>query len=203
MVIISDTFLCQNEIKRQLIVEVNDSSPSTDDLEAFGQLVEENQAIVLAFVTARIDDPFEAQDLAQETFLIAFRKLPEADQDRPLRPWLCAIANNLVKNHRRKRRALPVGGSNDAILEMLDSEIESLPANWLEPSVSEALESCLAKLEESARNLIRMRYEEALGIAEIRSKVGGKHSAITMKLHRLREQLRDCIEGRIERKAHG
>ncbi|MEM1294420.1 MAG: sigma-70 family RNA polymerase sigma factor [Verrucomicrobiota bacterium] len=170
---------------------------SDGDFEAFGKLVEEHQSMVRAFITARIDDPFEAQDIAQETFLIAYRKLPELDQSRPLRPWLCTIAANLIRNHRRKRRAFPVGGSSDTVLELLDSEIESLPQKWSDSEVGAALKICLGKLEENARRLIQLRYEEGMGIAEIRRSLGGKHSAMTMKLHRLREQLRGCIENRM------
>ncbi len=159
--------------------------------------------MIRAFVTARIDDPFEAQDIAQETFLIAFRKLPGIDQSRSLRPWLCTIAANLVKNFRRKRRAHPVGGSSDAILDLLDAEIEALPPAWQEDSVAEALKHCLAQLGDSARHLIRLRYEEGHGIAEIRQRAGGKHSTITMKLHRLRDQLRVCIENQLKEAPHG
>lgn len=174
-----------------------------NDLDAFGRLVEQHQTMIRAFVTARIDDPFEAEDIAQETFLIAFRKLPEIDQSQSLRPWLCTIAANLVKNFRRKRRAHPVGGGNDAILNLLDAEIEALTPAWQENSITDALTHCLSKLGDEARNLIRLRYEEGHRIAEIRKMSGGKHSAITMKLHRLRDQLRVCIENQIKEASHG
>lgn len=173
------------------------------DLDAFGLLVEEHQGAIRAFVTARINDPFEAQDLAQEVFLVAYRKLNDIDAERPIRPWLCAIAANLVRNHRRKRRATPVGGSAEAVLDVLNAEVESLDPAWSNTPVFEALDLCLAKLEGGARDLVRLRYEEGLGIAEIRRSTGGKHSAITMKLHRLREQLRHCIENRLGGLSHG
>ena len=82
-------------------MRVKASSTDPGDLEAFGQLVERHLAMIRAFVAARIDDPFEAQYIAQETFLIAFRKLPELDQSHSLRPWLWTIAAHLVKNYRR------------------------------------------------------------------------------------------------------
>lgn len=113
-------FLCQPEALLQLRVRMDEFDPDQKtNLEAFSLLVEEHQGAVRSFVTARIDDAFEAEDIAQEAFLIAFRKLSEVDQSRPIRPWLCAIAGNLVKNYRRKRRAKPVGGSGDVILDLL------------------------------------------------------------------------------------
>ncbi len=176
----------------------------TSSLEAFALLVKEHQGAVRSFVTARIDDPFEAEDLAQETFLIAYRKLDEVDLSRPIRPWLCTIAGNLVKNYRRKRRAKPLSNSYDSILDLLDSEVESLDSSWHTTPVGEALEQCLGKLSEAARELVRLRYEESMGIAEIGNTTGGKHSAITMKLHRIRDQLRVCIETQLKQEeAHG
>lgn len=184
-------------------MSITNSAETSDALEAFGLLVEEHQGAVRAFVTARIDDPFEAQDLAQEVFLIAHRKLTTIDTSQPIRPWLFGIAGNLVRNHRRKRRATPVGGTNEAVLDLLDAEVETLGRSWQESAIGHALETCLSKLGEASRNLIRQRYEEGLGIAEIRGMSGGKHSAITMKLHRIRERLRNCIEGRMKEADYG
>lgn len=179
------------------------SAAQKGDLEAFGVLVEQHQASIRGFVAARIDDPFEAQDLAQEVFLVAYRRIGEIDVGRPLRPWLFAIAANLVRNHRRKRKVVPMGANSEEILALLNEQVESLDADWNEGPAFAALENCLGKLQGAARELLRLRYEEGLGIAEIGKSVGGKHSTITMKLHRLREQLRGCIEGRIAEEQHG
>ncbi|TWU50608.1 RNA polymerase sigma factor CnrH [Rubripirellula tenax] len=173
------------------------------DLESFGLLVEEHQTAIRAFLVSRINDPFEAHDLAQNVFLIAFRKLAKIDAARPIRPWLLGIAANEIRNHRRKNRVIPVG-SHVEIIQLMETEIESGIAGWDGGTVFEALDRCLARLGDRARELLRLRYEEGMDLAEIRSSLGGKHSAITMKLHRLREQLRACIESQLEEGAnHG
>ncbi len=172
-------------------------------LEAFGLLVDRYQSRIRAFVAARIDDPFEAQDIAQETFLIAYNKLSEIDASRPIRPWLCTIAANLVRNHRRRKATRLMETDSETVLDLLQSEIEQLSPAWQDSPLLEALEHCLNKVEEAPRQLLRLRYEEGLAISEIRQSVGGNHSAVTMKLHRLREQLRNCIERQIGEVAHG
>ena len=172
------------------------------DLDAFGLLVSEHQQSIRAFVTSRIDDPFEAQDLAQEVFLVAWRKLGEIDMGRSFHPWLCAIAANLIRNHRRKRRAVPMGGNSEEILNLLNAEVETLSSGWKESPVLGALEDCLGRLKTEGRELVKLRYEDGMGISEIRKSFGGKHSAVTMKLHRLRDQLRRCIDGKLEEQAH-
>ncbi|TWU56446.1 ECF RNA polymerase sigma factor SigW [Rubripirellula tenax] len=174
-----------------------------NDLEVFGLLVEEHQAAIRAFLVSRINDPFEAHDLAQNVFLIAFRKLAKIDATRPIRPWLLGIAANEIRNHRRKRGDIPVG-SHAEIAQLLEAEIESGNADWDDGAVFEALDRCLTRLGDRARELLRLRYEEGMDLVEIRSALGGKHSTITMKLHRLREQLRACIERQLEKEAsHG
>lgn len=165
-----------------------------NDLKAFEEIVAAHEAAVRAFVAVRIDDPFEAHDLAQEVFLLLWRKLGEIDLDKPLRPWLLAVATNLVRQHKRKGRAKPIGG--DAVLELLDDRLDDGEA--LNGQVFGALEKCLDKLDEAARQLIQWRYMDGLGIREICGRTDSGHSTVTMKLHRLRLLLFDCIQSNMQ-----
>ncbi len=169
-------------------------TPPDTDLKDFEQIVAAHEAAVRAFVAVRIDDPFEAHDLAQEVFLLLWRKLGEIDLDKPLRPWLLGVAANLVRQHRRKGRATPVG--NDAILQLLDDRVDEGEA--IEGPVLESLNHCLGKLDDTARQLVRWRYTDGLGIREISRRTGSPHSSVTMKLHRLRSSLLDCIQSRMQ-----
>lgn len=77
----------------------NATHPKKDDLDAFEQIVAAHEAAVRAFIAVRMEDPIEAHDLAQEVFLLLWRRLEEIDVDRPLRPWLLTVAMNLVRGH--------------------------------------------------------------------------------------------------------
>ncbi len=168
---------------------------SDKDLNDFEQIVAAHEAAVRAFVAVRIDDPFEAHDLAQEVFLLLWRKLGEIDLGHPLRPWLLAVAANLVRQNRRKGRAKPVG-VNDAVLELLDDRLDN--EETLHGPVFTALEECLEKLDAVTRQLIQWRYIDGLGIREICDRIESGHSAVTMKLHRLRSLLFDCIQTKVQ-----
>lgn len=168
--------------------------PSDSDLKDFERIVASHEAAVRAFVAVRIDDPFEAHDLAQEVFLLLWRKLGEIDLDQPLRPWLLGVAANLVRKHRRKGRPTPVG--HDAVLELLDDRLDQGEA--LDGPVLTALEHCLGKLDDATRQLVQWRYTDGLGIREICRRTESAHSAVTMKLHRLRTLLFDCIQARMQ-----
>lgn len=168
--------------------------PSDTDLKDFERIVAAHESAVRAFVAVRIDDPFEAHDLAQEVFILLWRKLGEIDLDKPLRPWLLGVSANLVRQHRRKGRAMPVG--NDAILELLDDRVDEGEA--IEGPALESLGHCLDKLDDAARQLVRWRYTDGVGIREICARTDSEHSSVTMKLHRLRSSLLDCIRSRMQ-----
>lgn len=173
-----------------------ENQPS-NDLEAFEEIVREHQAVVRTFLTARLEDPFEAHDLAQEVFLIAWKQIGDLELDRSLRSWLLSVAANVLRKHRRKNRATPIGGG-DVVLEFLNEQAEKTADTKLDGPVFDALERCLGELTDGPRRLIEMRYAEGLSIRDIGKQSGGKHSAVTMKLHRLRATLFDCIQRRME-----
>lgn len=161
---------------------------------AFGGLVDLHKDGVLVFLSVRLHDRSEAEDLAQETFLTAWRRLAEFDPGAPFGPWLRGIAHNLLRNHWRKHRAQPVGGNEeldfllgageDSFTEILDDKTDAL----------EALRQCMLKLSAPSRDLIRKRYEDGASIAELSESLGHKTSALSMRLHRIRADLKTCIE---------
>ena len=166
------------------------------DIDAFGPLVLEYQGAVRSFLAVRLDDAHEAEDLAQEVFLVAFRQLHEFDTSRPMNHWLRGIAANLLNNHLRRRRETTLGPGLelDVLFEQAvgDVETESSGSRLLP-----ALRECLAKLDGRARQLIEWRYMRGHALEDICRLMNLKHSALTMALHRLRERLHDCVARRL------
>lgn len=163
------------------------------DLEAFARLVAMHQKSVRACVAVRVATPHDADDIAQEVFLIAHRKLVELKSDEPLGPWLRTVAFFLLKNHQRKIQRSPVSAV-EHISELADRTLTEEEADDTDEARMAAMHHCLGKLEGPAREMVRLRYEEGLPLAEIGARLNRKHSALTMALHRLRQSLRDCVE---------
>ena len=166
------------------------------DKEAFGEFVQAHHVSVRAYLAARIGDPFEADDLAQEVFLIAFRKLDDFDGKRPITGWLRGIAHNKAREHLRKRREFAAGASAD-LLNLVDESIEQREEQEPISEMVEALRLCGKELARHARDLLRWRYADDLGMAEVCEKLGQGHSTVTMTLWRIRRQLRACVEQRL------
>ncbi len=165
------------------------------DEDAFGALVRQHHVAIRAYLIARAGNAHDAEDLAQDTFITAFRKLPEFDPNRPIRPWLRGIAFKRLANYRKKHRPQYIGGNQelDAILSVaIDSKREA----GGEVQRVEALQGCLKKLGQEARALVSERYLEGQSVNGICEKTGRKRSAVAMQLHRIRMALKTCIEGR-------
>lgn len=166
------------------------------DINAFSKLVQLYEKDIRSCLAVRLTNYHEADDLAQETFIIAFRKMKEFDQSRPFRPWLRGIAFNLLKNYWRKHSAILVGGNAELDL-LVDEEIhQSFPQHTESDTVS-ALETCINQLDDKFKTLVNQHYQLGLSVAELTQEYEVGHSTMTMRLHRIRERLKNCINHKL------
>jgi len=180
----------QNSPEADLIAEARRGS-----WPAFAELVRRHQAAVRACLAVRLDRPHEAEDLAQEAFVTAYRKLDEFDLDRPFGPWVRSIAFNLLRNHWRKFRVVGVGGNEE--LEAMVEQTVAVRCDGREGRELSALRDCLETLDGPARALMERRYTDEASVREIAKEQGRGYSAVTMHLHRVREILANCVRAKL------
>jgi RNA polymerase sigma-70 factor (ECF subfamily) len=166
------------------------------DLEAFSALVRVHHHAVQSFLVVRLPNLHDAEDLAQEVFVTAFRELARFDVERPLAPWLRSIALNLLRNHRRKFRPESIGG-NEELQALLEAQIESRVAAGNEAAQLTAMHECLQQLDGPVRQLLLAHYADGETLRELAERSGRGYSAVAMQVHRLRELLAGCVEQRV------
>ncbi len=140
------------------------------------------------FVHYRVgSDRALAEDVVQDTFVIAIEKIAGFQGSSSLRTWLCGIARNLIRSARRKRRAasLPdlLEGADDRIFEMLE-EIErtELPEWALQRQETAALVGAtLSSLPPDYRHALLQKYVEDLSVADMGA-VNGRGTKATESL---------------------
>ena len=163
------------------------------DLHAFEVLVRRHQAAIRGYLAARLSCKNDAEDLAQEVFITAYRKRGSFSGEVAIESWFRGIARNLLKNHVRKFRASPIGG-NEELQTFIDQGVQ---VEERDDEILEALRECVLELDGPSRDLVRQRYLEGLSVRELESKTGRGYSALTMQLHRIRCSLADCVESKL------
>ena len=163
-------------------------------LESFAEILRLHQGRVRAYLRRYVLEADLADDLAQETFLAAYRSLPTRNPAAPIDLWLLGIARHRALKHLRdesRRRERPLKA---ALAAWSATRVEAQD-NPNDEDVS-ALKQCLAGLPRHSAGLISAYYADRMTSAEIARKWGKKESAIRMTLLRLREALKQCVEQR-------
>lgn len=161
--------------------------------EAFGHLVERYQDVVCAVSYSSTGDQGLSEDVAQETFIAAWRQLDRLRDVVKLGPWLCGIARNLGrKAHKRRRRE-----------EILDDKHLAPGGNPFDAAVRGDVErvvrDALARIPETYREVLVLYYCENQSIRDVAVTLGLSESAIEQRLSRgrryLAESLSEIVEG--------
>jgi RNA polymerase sigma-70 factor (ECF subfamily) len=127
----------------------------------------------------------EADDLAQETFIRAFKAIDRFDLQYPFSPWIYRIAVNLTLNHLKKRR-----------LPMVDTEVDDKPAN--DDPVSKAeqdatrkkIHEAIARLPLKLRQVLVLRVYENWPYSQIADVLEIPVGTVMSRLARAREALK-------------
>lgn len=159
----------------------------SDDHAAFGELVRRHQSAVRHFLRhlARGDAAL-ADDLAQETFVQAYRGLARFRGGSTFPTWLLGIAHNHWRNARRRQRTVPVEPEHLAALEPAPS---SAPLSDLKHDLAGALRT-LAEEEQTA---LHLHYQQGLSHPEIADVLQWPLGTVKTHLNRGKEKLRPLL----------
>jgi len=164
-----------------------------DQHEQFMRLFLMHQSDLRAFIGSLVRDRHARDDVFQEVSLILWRQYESYDPLRPFGAWARGIAANKILQQYDRTARTPVAFSPEAVQAILDAH-ERTEAET--PFRSEALSRCLEHLPEKSRQLLEMRYVQALKLETIAQRVKSTLHAVHMALSRLRTRLAECIESR-------
>lgn len=173
--------------------------------QAMEQLIRHFQDRVWRRARYRIGDPEEAWEVAQEVFLICFRKLGQFRGESHFWTWLSRIVDNQVKNRqgwwRRRRRNVTF-----SIHDLWRNEEEG-KAEWDPPDPSpsprqqaagrevlEALEGTLAELSPEHREIVLLRFADELSYEEIAQSLAISLGTVKSRISRARSELRERMK---------
>ena len=163
------------------------------DPESFTKVHDRYFTLIFRYVAARLG-PQAAEDVASETFLVAFDRRGTFDAERgDLRVWLFGIATNLVARHRRQEarryRALArIAPAPDA--EGHESRVvASVAARRLAPELAVAL----SRLSRGERDVLLLVAVGQLGYEEVASALGISSGTVGSRISRARKKLNTAL----------
>jgi RNA polymerase sigma-70 factor (ECF subfamily) len=166
------------------------------DADAFGVLVETHASQVGRTLRGFALKPAEAEDVAQEVFLRAWRGLPTFNGDAQFSTWLYRI----TYNEAQRRLARPDGTTasvypteRDDDAEVPESPRRAPDARALDREFQAIARRALERLPEELRVAVVLRDIEGLSTQEAAEIVGVRPAAFKSRLHRGRMQLRELL----------
>jgi RNA polymerase sigma-70 factor (ECF subfamily) len=168
------------------------SAPSAHDV--FEILVREHADMLMATLRAILGADPSADDLFQQTLLVAWRRLPDYDRSRPFGPWLRGIAQRLVLEHYRRGACRPLA-TDPQVLQELDTRFDEVSARAGDTfrEKTSRLDACMQRLPDPMRHAIELAYVKGMMLAQVAKALDSSEEAIKKRVQRARQMLADCI----------
>lgn len=173
---------------------------SRGDQSAFGRLYERYAGVVHGLLLAKVPSE-DADDLVQEVFLIAMRRISALREPNSFVAWLSAIARNLANDHYRSLKP------TDPLMEDPPETVGQTSATrYPDAGTAEGILDLIRGLPDTYSETLILRLVEGMTGPEIAARTGLTHGSVRVNLCRGMRMLRDRLEAlgttRSERDSH-
>ena len=154
---------------------------------AFVELIRVYYPFVYAIVIGIVNNPHDAEEVVQDTFLNAYRGLAEYQEMAKFKNWLGEIARNRARSWLRKQRidTVPIDEVNEHILGTQDLPEEQL----MRSEQRELIRRAMGTLSEKDREIAQAYYLDGASYDELIRTHGLSYNAIAFRLSRAKRQL--------------
>ena len=192
--------------------DINDAELVAESLhgnrDAFRLIVERYQTLVSSLAYCATGNVSRSEDLAQETFVSAWKQLAELREPAKLRPWLCSIARSLISKEFRRQGREPDHAAES--LEAVDEWVspEPLPPDRVISDEEKAiLWRSLERIPEIYREPLVLYYREHQSVEAVAQDLGLTEDAVKQRLSRgrklLQAQFLAFVAGALEQTSPG
>lgn len=168
-----------NYIKRILEGETN----------LFAYFIDRYSNSIYSLIVRIIPVKEDAEELAQDTFLKAFRKLDSFRGDCSFSTWLFRIGYNTAISATRKRKIIFPVVDESQLENVADEEVETIFDNENDEDLLQRLEDAIEKLNTEEKTLITLYYLEDKPVAEVSEILQLSTENVRVKLYRIRKKL--------------
>lgn len=178
------------------------------DRDAFGRIVSRYQTLICSLAYSRIGNLGQSEDIAQETFITAWKHLRLLREPAKLRAWLCGIVRNRVYKNLRREGREPAHNAASLELACDAPATDALPSEHAVRRDEEAiLWRALERIPESYREPLILFYREHRSVEAFAAELELSEDAVKQRLSRgrrlLHEEVLAFVEGALERTGPG
>lgn len=165
------------------------------DQQAFAGLVAQYQNYVFTLVLRMIKGREDAEEVAQDVFIKAYRSLKDFRGDSKFSTWLYTIANTTSITFLRKKKLDIQSLDNEQVFEVADSVDSGFRANLVEQkSKKEMVHHAVSMLSSEDAEVITLFYQHEQNLQEIGKILGQEPNTVKVRLHRARTRLKEKME---------
>ena len=163
------------------------SRAQSGDEQAFAELMRAHYAFVYRIVIEIVNNPHDAEEVVQDTFLNAYCGLGQIEERTRFRNWLAKIARNRALNWQREQRAdtMPI----DDLVESAVQAADSLGEQLIRDEELEMVRRAMNTLSQIDRDIARAYYLEGASYDELIRAHGLSYKAISFRLSRAKRTL--------------
>jgi RNA polymerase sigma factor (sigma-70 family) len=172
--------------------------------DAFGRIVARYQSLLCSLAYSATGSLSRSEDLAQETFVTAWKQLADLREPEKLRSWLCRISRNLTYDAVRREGREPIHKA-EPLEEIHESPApEPLPSDYTVSQEEQAiLWRSIERIPEIYREPLVLYYREHQSVQNVAAALDLSEDAVKQRLSRgrklLHEQVLAFVEGALER----
>jgi len=162
---------------------------------AYAELVNRYQAYVFTLVLRMIKSREDAEEVAQDVFIKAYRSLADFRGESKFSTWLYTIANTTSITFLRKKKLDVHSLDNEKVFEVADSKDSGLRANLVEQkSRVNMVNEAIAMLSPDDAEIITLFYKAEQNLEEISRILRLETNTVKVRLHRARTRLKEKME---------
>lgn len=164
-----------------------------ESLKKIEELVREHQREIVNFHYRFVGNRLDAEDLAQETFIKAYKKIGTLKDQAKAKSWLYSIARNTVIDFFRKNKNKEMVLDMTILENIAHTTVADFQEKAAEKEISKELDHFIDKLVKEDRAIIKLLYYEGFSYKEIASLLNINENTLKSRLHRARTTLLEMI----------
>ncbi len=183
--------MSEQDLDRQLVERAR-----SGDKRAFDLLVQKYHRRLMRLLSRMVRNQEEVEDIAQETFIKAYRALPQFRGDAAFYTWLYRIGVNTTRNFLASRgRSMPtisdqaVNDDDEPDERLVAQDINTPESMLLSKQVAVAVNDAVEALPEELRTAITLREMEGMSYEEIAEMMGCPIGTVRSRIFRAREAI--------------